>query len=344
MPRRPRGPASGPLRRSSRLIIEGDRSSWPTVARTPIPARCRSAIRSRSPGPDSGTRQRASCEVPGHRSPGASDGPFVDSPRRHHRPPVAPSPATSTPRTGPACRSARSWTTHTTPHSSRSVATTPRARHRSTGRGSTTAAGRLLLEEPRRGRCRRDRGRGRLELPDGQLHYDHRPVGRFGLVEVLEAAHTFQQLAADSLGWAQRRSRQARRRDRVRRHPAAGPLSRSDHRMPDRSRLQRGTGTTLHSRAGLELPMTAAAGARLPEQPSSAASGWYRSTYGLEVLDHGREAGVVPGPAGAHWPSAPSSGASPSPTRPSRSPRSPPTSTPWSVVTTNSSPNAPAAA
>ena len=69
--------------------------------------------------------------------------------------------------------------------------------------GTPTAAGRLLLEENlAAARWRRDRGRGRLELPDGQLHYEHRTVARFGLMEVLKAAHAYQQLAADSPGWA----------------------------------------------------------------------------------------------------------------------------------------------
>ena len=69
--------------------------------------------------------------------------------------------------------------------------------------GTPTAAGRLLLEENlAAARWRRDRGRGRLELSDGQLHYEHRPVARFGLVEVLRAAHGYQQLTQDSPGWA----------------------------------------------------------------------------------------------------------------------------------------------
>ena len=93
--------------------------------------------------------------------------------------------------------------------------------------GTPTAAGRLLLEENLAAvRWRRDRGRGRLELPDGQLHYEHRPVARFGLVEVLKAAHAYQQLAADSPGWGRQRDPAAGRCGRARRHPAAARLRR----------------------------------------------------------------------------------------------------------------------
>lgn len=70
--------------------------------------------------------------------------------------------------------------------------------------GTPTAAGQLLLEENLAAlRWRRDRGRGRLDLPDEQLHYEHRPVTRFEPVEVLKAAHAYQHLACDSPGWAE---------------------------------------------------------------------------------------------------------------------------------------------
>lgn len=44
----PLTPEAGPLRVSSRLTVEADRPSWTAIARTPSPARCRSAISSRS--------------------------------------------------------------------------------------------------------------------------------------------------------------------------------------------------------------------------------------------------------------------------------------------------------
>ena len=45
---RARAPGSGPLRRSSRLTVEGARPIWVAIVRTPAPASCKSAIRSRS--------------------------------------------------------------------------------------------------------------------------------------------------------------------------------------------------------------------------------------------------------------------------------------------------------
>src|SRR3954449_11665935 len=45
---RPARPATGPLRRSSRLIVDGARPSWAAIARLDAPARCRSAICRRS--------------------------------------------------------------------------------------------------------------------------------------------------------------------------------------------------------------------------------------------------------------------------------------------------------
>src|SRR3954452_18219802 len=45
---RPARPGAGPLRRSSRLIVDGARPSWAAIARLDAPARCRSAICRRS--------------------------------------------------------------------------------------------------------------------------------------------------------------------------------------------------------------------------------------------------------------------------------------------------------
>lgn len=66
-----------------------------------------------------------------------------------------------------------------------------------------TAAGRLLLEENLAAlRWRSGRGRGPLEVSAEQLHYEHRPVARFELVEVIKAAHAYERLALGSPGWA----------------------------------------------------------------------------------------------------------------------------------------------
>lgn len=68
---------------------------------------------------------------------------------------------------------------------------------------TSAAVGQLLLEENVAAvRWQADRGCGKVRLGLDQINYEHLPVDHVDPVEVIKAAHCYQQLAEASPGWA----------------------------------------------------------------------------------------------------------------------------------------------